>query len=186
MPSSTSTEFRPPSSTLATLLVQYTHHHTQDSTRQFIPAQEILDATTNISVGQSDRGWADASEPQTTDALRRSGHWSPSAGQVYVDVETKAKSASPAPFPLIRRQARKTQLPAGAYAEPNSDLESGDEDGAERNNDECVEAQDSADVSQPGCLDDDDSPNQRGQPRCKRRKRASFQENVSNSRALRS
>ncbi|KAK1656969.1 hypothetical protein BDP55DRAFT_53175 [Colletotrichum godetiae] len=141
-----STETEPPFSAR-----QDTLHYTHPSTRQPILPEEIRHTTTNIGARGSDLALDDAPDPQIT-------------------------GASPLPSPRIRHRVRKTRLPAGAYAEPDSDPESGDEDGAKRNND---------DRTRPEPPGDDGSSGQRGQSRHERRKRDHSLEIIGKSRALR-
>ncbi|KAK1690414.1 hypothetical protein BDP55DRAFT_628085 [Colletotrichum godetiae] len=103
---------------------------------------------------------------------------------MYVDAETTASDAPPVYLSRVHRRARKSRLPAGAYAEIDLDPEYSDEDGAHGTNDDCIADQANPDRIQQGLQGCENNSDQHGQPKPKRRKRNS-QETVGTSRALR-
>ncbi|KAK2051730.1 hypothetical protein LY76DRAFT_377718 [Colletotrichum caudatum] len=149
-----------------------------------ILGQETLNPWPNVGDGESRPDSSDRSEPPIKETPFYSSNCSPSLDEMHVDAETTAPGAPPASLSLVHRRARKSRLPAGAYAEANSDPESSDEDGAHGTNDDCVGDQANSGRNQQGPQGYEDNTDQRRQPKPKFRKR-NFQETVSTTRALR-
>ncbi|KAK1634180.1 hypothetical protein BDP81DRAFT_66640 [Colletotrichum phormii] len=172
-----------PYSSLASL-GQDTPCHAEDYTRQLLSRQETLNPWPNAGNNESSPSSTDRSEPLITETAFHSSIYSPSPDEIHMDAETTASDAPPIHLSRVHRRARKSRLPAGAYAEVDSDPESSDEDGARGTNDDCIGDQANPDRIQRGPQGCEDNSDQRGQPKPKRRKR-NFQETVGTSRALR-
>lgn len=172
-----------PYSSLASL-GQDTPCHAENYTRQFLSRQETPNSWPNAGGDESSPGSTGRSEPLITETAFHSSICSPSPDEMHMDAETTASDAPPAHLSRVHRRACKSRLPAGAYAEVDSDPESSDEDGAHGTNEDCFGDQANPDRIRRGPQGCEDSSDQRGQPKPKRRK-INFQETVSTSRTLR-
>ncbi|KAK1690440.1 hypothetical protein BDP55DRAFT_628110 [Colletotrichum godetiae] len=149
--------------------------HAEISARQPLSGQETPNPWPNPGGDVVSPGSTDRSGLLITRTAFRSSNCTPSPNEMPVDAEKTASDAPPVYSSRVHRRARKSRLPAGAYAEIDSDPECSDEDGAHGTNDDCIQQ------GLQGCEDNSD---QHGQPKPKRRKRNS-QETVRTSRALR-
>lgn len=164
---------------------QDTPCHAENYTCQLLSGRETLNPWPNGGGDESSLGSTDRSEPLITETAFHPSICSPSPDEMHLDAETTASDAPPVHLSRVHRRARKSRLPAGAYAEVDSDPESSDEDGAHGTNEDCFGDQADPDRIRRGPQGCEDSSDQRGQPKPKRRK-INFQETISISRTLRS
>ncbi|OHE94865.1 hypothetical protein CORC01_09784 [Colletotrichum orchidophilum] len=117
---------------------QDTPYRTENYIRQLISGQETLNPMPNVDGSESSPGSTNQSEPLLTEAAFHSSNWLPSADEMHIDAETIAPDTPRAALSPVRRRARKSRLPAGAYAEVDSEPDPSDKDGADRTSDDCV------------------------------------------------
>ncbi|KAI3545675.1 hypothetical protein CABS02_09213 [Colletotrichum abscissum] len=184
MPSPALAESRLPFSSLASV-GQDTPCNAETYTRQPLSGQETPDPWPNVGVEESSPSSTDRSEPLITETALHRSNCSSSPDEMHLDAETTASDAPPVHLSRVRRRARKSRLPAGAYAEVDSDPESSDEDGAHGTNEDCFGDQANPDRIRRRSQGCEDNSDQRGRPKPKRRK-INSQETVGTSRALRS
>ncbi|OHE98669.1 hypothetical protein CORC01_06120 [Colletotrichum orchidophilum] len=162
-----------PYSSLASL-GQDTPCHAENYTRQPLFGQETPNPWPNAGGEESSPGSTDRSEPLITETAFHSSNCSPSPDEMHMDAETKASDAPPVHLSRVHRRGRKSRLPAGAYAEVDSDPESSDEDGAHGTNDDCIGDQANPDRIQQGLQGCEDNSDQRVSIRAKTKVRAGY------------